>query len=403
MPSSTLNNGEIGQRRLPEIDGLRAVAMTAVVAQHCGLAPCGWIGVWLFFVISGYVIARNFERDGYASGSLLGRYRTFMTRRFFRIVPVYMLYLMIGTILILLSGKPSALRDIPFLIAFVQNWQMIFGLWPNPESWAGFAHLWTLSVEEQFYLVFPIIFLSLPRRIYAAVAITLIAAGPFIRYVYSAALQGTTADGGWLAFAVYAASFAHFDAFLIGALIAHFEDSIRIRRWVPVVLAGAAISVAAAYVAFYVHANYVMGASRVDLLRNIFSGILFGQGREVVVYTVVNLLAATAVVYAILQKSFLRMLAGRRITLVGRVSYGGYLYHALILWLISALVATPSTVAVPQRLALFALAWSLTVLVAYLSFRWFEAPILSWTKRPHAGSKPQNMLATDLAGRGVPA
>ena len=142
-----------------------------------------------------------------------------MTQRFFRIVPVYMLYLMIGTILILLAGRLSALRDIPFLITFVHNWQMIFALWTNPEPWSGFGHLWTLSVEEQFYLVFPLIFLGLPRRVYAAVAIALIAAGPIIRYVYSAVLATTTPDGGWIAFAVYAASFAHFDAFLIGALL----------------------------------------------------------------------------------------------------------------------------------------------------------------------------------------
>jgi peptidoglycan/LPS O-acetylase OafA/YrhL len=400
MPPSTLNYG--CQRRLPEIDGLRAVAMTAVVAQHCGLAPCGWVGVWLFFVISGFVIARNFEKDEYAGRSLSGRYRAFMTRRFFRIVPVYILYLAIGTLLILPTGKLFELRDIPFLITFTHNWQMIFNIWPNPDGWSGFGHLWTLSIEEQFYIVFPLLFLTLPRRYYSAFVITLIAAGPLIRYAYSTALAGTTADGGWIAFAVYAASFAHFDAFLIGALIAHFEEPIRNRGWISVVLGGVAITLAAMYAICYVYVNHAMGASGVDLLRNIFSGVLFGQGREIVVYTVVNLLAATAVVCALMQKPFLRVLAGPTISLVGMVSYGGYLYHALVLWLISTFLARPSTVAVPERLALFALTWSLTIFVAYLSFRWFESPILSWAKRPHVVSKSQSTFAADPARPPVP-
>ena len=145
-----------------------------------------------------------------------------------------------------------------------------------------------------------------------------------------------------------------------------------------------------------------MGASGLGLVRNIFSGVLFGQGREVIVYSVVNLLAATAVVYAILQKSFLRILTGRTITLIGRMSYGGYLYHALILWLICTLAVGPLPVALPQRLALFAVAWTLTLLVAYVSFRWFEAPILSWAK--HAHSVPQSRsLRPDLGAPAIPA
>ena len=52
--------GKTGVERLAGIDGLRAIAMTMVIAQHSGLLPFGWVGVWLFFVISGYVITRGF-------------------------------------------------------------------------------------------------------------------------------------------------------------------------------------------------------------------------------------------------------------------------------------------------------------------------------------------------------
>src|SRR5262245_5650979 len=136
--------------RIDEIDGLRALAMTAVIAQHCGIAPFGWTGVWLFFVISGYVISRNFLQREYAAADWGKEYRNFMLRRFFRIVPVYSLYVALGTAILLSLNIKGVLRDLPFLLTFTYNWQMIFNLWPNPEGWSAFGHLWTLSIEEQF-------------------------------------------------------------------------------------------------------------------------------------------------------------------------------------------------------------------------------------------------------------
>ena len=83
----------VSDDRITEIDGLRAVAMTIVVAHHCGLLPFGWVGVWIFFVISGYVISRKFMRQGYSNKPAAKQYVTFISRRFWRIVPVYLLYL----------------------------------------------------------------------------------------------------------------------------------------------------------------------------------------------------------------------------------------------------------------------------------------------------------------------
>jgi peptidoglycan/LPS O-acetylase OafA/YrhL len=249
-----------------------------------------------------------------------------------------------------------------------------------------------LSIEEQFYVVYPLLFLLLPHRRYLAVIALLVAAGPLIRYVYSAALAGTGSDGGWIAFAIYAASFAHFDAFLLGALIANFEDDIRKREWVAEVLAGIALFAAAAYVLCYVLVNRSMGATGIDLVRNLFSGILYGQGREVFVYTVVNLMAAAALVFAILRKPVMSALARPAISLVGRISYGGYLYHALVLWSVSTLVVVPATLPIAQRLAWFALVWSVTVAIAYASFRWFETPITNWSRERAPRSRQRLLL-----------
>jgi peptidoglycan/LPS O-acetylase OafA/YrhL len=367
--------------RIDEIDGLRAVAMTAVIAQHCKLAPFGWTGVWLFFVISGYVISRNFLQREYAAADWGKEYRNFMLRRFFRIVPVYMLYISIGAAVLLLINKPGALRDLPFLITFTYNWQMIFNAWPGPETWPAFGHLWTLSIEEQFYVVFPLLFLLLPRHLYVPALIALIVAGPPLRLVYTLSLAGVSDDSGWLAFAVYAASFAHFDAFLIGAAIARFEPRIRADRRIPVVLGACAALAAMVYATTYWHVNRAAGASGIEALRNIFSGILYGSGREVWAYSVVNLLAAVALVLAILQKPVTRPLSWWPVALVGRISYGGYLYHALILWVALALLPWDMAAgSISQRVVLLAGVWTLTVAAAYASYRWFETPIIAWAR-----------------------
>lgn len=97
--------------RVAEIDGLRAVAMTIVVAQHCGLAPFGWTGVWLFYVISGYVITRTFLAEDKSIDPGL-RYKAFIIRPIFRIVPIYLLYVAINALILLILSRSHELRDV---------------------------------------------------------------------------------------------------------------------------------------------------------------------------------------------------------------------------------------------------------------------------------------------------
>jgi peptidoglycan/LPS O-acetylase OafA/YrhL len=139
--------------RVHEIDGLRALAMSMVIAQHFGLLPFGWTGVWLFYVISGYVISRTFflselsVKVGFSNKA--ADYARFMLRRAFRIVPVYLLYLFVALLALTLteSQRDVAAKsaDLPYLLTFTYNWQMIFNLSPVPDRTSLFGHLWTLS------------------------------------------------------------------------------------------------------------------------------------------------------------------------------------------------------------------------------------------------------------------
>lgn len=368
--------------RILEIDGLRAIAMTMVIAQHCDLLPFGWTGVWLFFAISGYVITRGFLVAGDSGRDAWERFGDFMLRRFFRIVPVYVAYVAVNAaILIVLSGF-TRLGDLPYLLTFTFNWHMIFGFWPGSSNWSPFGHLWTLSVEEQFYLFFPLIALFTPARARLPISLALIVAGPLVRYVYVGTISGLEGDAGWRAFAVYAASICHFDAFLMGSLVARFEPRIRAMPWISDALWVAATTCGIIYVVTYVQINRSLGASGIDAVRNVLSGILYGQQREVFGYVVVDLLASAALVHAILRRQLSRLLSSPTVTLVGRVSYGGYLFHPLAIWLMNFALATKAKdLPIGPRLLFFAAAWALTVTAAYASFRWFETPIAQWGRR----------------------
>lgn len=365
--------------RIDEIDGLRAIAMTAVIAQHCNLTRLGWTGVWLFFVISGYVVSRNFLSREYVASGWTHQYRNFMVRRFFRIVPVYLLYIAIACVALAFAGSAAPFWDLPFMLTFTYNWQMI--LWPNLEGWGGFFHLWSLSVEEQFYVIYPLLFLLLPTRMYLGAMIGLVAAGPLLRLAYAAFLGRFSSDVSWLSIAVYEASFAHFDAFLIGALIAWYEDDIRRNKLVAGLASGAVILAGAAYMAACWYANHPARGGSAEVFRNAFLSIPFDNGPEVFAYSVINLVSAAALIGAVLQTRVMRPLAWPFVALVGRISYGGYLYHALVVSVVTALLSTVNFSSLLARIGLFAIVWPLSIIAAYASYRWFETPIIRWSRR----------------------
>jgi len=367
-------------KRIAEIDGLRAVAMTMVVAQHCGLMPFGWTGVWLFFVISGFVITRTLMAEAADGASAAQRYGRFVARRFFRIVPVYLAYLAVASIALFLSGGRAAFGDMPFLMTFTFNWQMIYGFVEVTDRFPPFAHLWTLSVEEQFYIFYPLLFLFLPARLFRPALMVLVALGPLIRLLTSASLVSGGRAAGDVAFGVYASSLSQFDAFVIGALIASYETELRKSVRVSRVLLAAAFVVGVGYAAVMAAINAASGARGFDIVRNIYSGTIAGQGREVFTYMVVDLAAAAVVVAAVAGNRLLRPFAAPVLVRIGSVSYGAYLFHAFVIWLIATLILAVDS-GLAGRLTLFAIAWPVTVALAALSFDRFEKPLMRYGRR----------------------
>lgn len=181
--------------RIPALDGVRGLATLMVLSSHFLLddvysgskwwhiMDIGWIGVDLFFVLSGYLITSILldtkERSNY--------FREFYRRRVLRIFPLYYSVLLFSVFAItVIDRKPENLWNgydsLAWFFAFIPNVAIAFkggDLWQT--NWAGLHHLWSLAVEEQYYIFWPLVVWLLPRRPLVLFCIVLLYAGVFFR------------------------------------------------------------------------------------------------------------------------------------------------------------------------------------------------------------------------------
>ena len=147
--------------RLRGLDGIRAIAVAAVVAYHLGLAavPGGFLGVEIFFVVSGYLITATLVHEW--QGARRIRLSRFWLRRARRLLPALFLLLLatLAVASIAYSSEVARLRtDAVAAVVYVMNWHLVFGEQPYFETVgrpSALLHLWSLAIEEQFYLFWP--------------------------------------------------------------------------------------------------------------------------------------------------------------------------------------------------------------------------------------------------------
>ena len=165
-----MQRASISSTHIPAIDGLRALAVFAVVLYHLGISwiPGGFLGVDLFFVISGYVITRLIL-DSIESANGLD-IKEFYAARIRRLLPGLVVLIIVTSIFTALFA-PDAIRrfisDVPFVLTGTNNWQLVA---LNQDYFQAIGrppllqHTWSLAVEFQFYLIWPIILVFVWRR-----------------------------------------------------------------------------------------------------------------------------------------------------------------------------------------------------------------------------------------------
>ena len=350
---------EVGVGYRPHLDGLRAVAVYLVVAFHAGIdrAAGGFLGVDVFFVLSGYLVTQLLLRDVHQRGSIdLPR---FYSRRMRRLLPAATIVLLVTMVVFSSVGTPaelaSARGDVRSAALYVANWHFIgqsaqyFGadIQASPV-----VHFWSLSVEEQFYATWPLLLgglLLVSRRaghrrwwiVQGAVAVGLLAS-------LAAALWMARTD---LNRAYYGTDTRAYQL-LAGALVALCPGALRRLRgssadrpWLPVASA----------------------ASLAGLVGLATSAVTVGP--------VTRGAVATALTVALIVSLDARpagpvhwLLTRPPIVYLGQISYGTYLWH----WLVIIVVARVVDAGAPSTLLLTA---GLATGLAALSFELLERPV----------------------------
>jgi peptidoglycan/LPS O-acetylase OafA/YrhL len=170
----------------PDIDGLRCIAVTAVVMFHAGLAgiPGGFVGVDIFFVISGFLIGGQVYREAHAQGF---SFLAFYARRLRRIMPALLFLLLVMTVLGAVMMTPAEFRDfgkeaVPTIFGLSNIlYYMGGGYFAQTADYNSLLMTWSLGIEEQFYVIFPIVILILRKaRIRILKTLCLLSALSFI-------------------------------------------------------------------------------------------------------------------------------------------------------------------------------------------------------------------------------
>lgn len=360
--------------RFAGLDGLRAVAVLLVVVYHlfpAWLLHSGFVGVDVFFVISGFLITSLLLRERAATGRI--GLRGFWTRRARRLLPALALVVTVSATAAWLIGGDVLVgvgRQVFGAATFSYNWVSIAGgasyfSAAEPEL---FRNLWSLAVEEQFYVLWPLLLpaLLLVRRPVARVAIALALAG-------GSALWGASLVAGAGLTRAYYGTDAHAFGLLIGvalafALAAWQERAARQAR------AERQMSDAGARATPRARTALVAGLGIVALLALI--AVASWQGGAAL-YPTVPLAASalTAVVIACALGSPLgRALDVAPLRWVGERSYGIYLWHwPVVVLLSSAVTGAFIDTAIPVRVAVAALL--VTLVASALSYRFIEQPV----------------------------
>ena len=378
----------------PALDGIRAVAFLMVFGQHYLQIPWGWAGVDLFFVLSGFLITGILfdTRDD------AHRVRNFYIRRTLRIFPLYY-----GIMIAMLIAEP--------LLRWEWNWHWL--VWPaylgnyarfvhayslgSPlQQLADFqpraalagkhvtlylGHFWSLCVEEQFYLIWPwLVFWIRDRRKLAWVCAITLPVCLAMRIVAQHALPTWMLDNEIL----YRVTPFRLDALLIGGLLAlvlrgpSAHIMLRFARW--------ALPIALAITLLWL---LITPSGHLLVRPYTYSSWKFTFG-----LSIIDILAALLILVAIKTDSFsYRLFKARPLRWLGRVSYGAYVWHDIphplyvsaatiiqhrlaVVHPVGALVAPKIVMLITAILALPA-----TLLLSWLSFRFFESPFLNLKER----------------------
>lgn len=392
-----------GERATPanhmvQLDGLRGVAILCVMIWHfvnhdsplVQAVQWGWVGVRLFFVLSGFLITgillrarQQLQSTNQSTGQTI---RNFYIRRFLRIFPVYYVF-----IFALFVMHPVMRQNFAWFATYLQN--VMFAI--DGEFSVG-AHLWTLAVEEQFYLVWPCVILFLPQRWLLPACVLAILLGPLSRLVCLLA--------SWSSFSAMLLTSSNMDTLAMGSILAMLVFSTNPRTvnrftWTCLVLG---LPILVAYVVCH-----NLGMERVS------------QGQQTaaewLLFVSADFGAALTYAFVVYRASLGfgglvgRVLSLSPLTYLGTISYGLYLFHDHVKAALLEIVFPKLHWTMPASDAVsFTIFGAASIAVAAASWHFFEKPLnnfkryFPYVQKPAGASaipSKSTVLASDVAAR----
>jgi peptidoglycan/LPS O-acetylase OafA/YrhL len=381
-----------GIQYIPAIDGLRAVAVIAVMFYHLGFSwiPGGFLGVDLFFVISGYVITRLLLDSIAQSGGL--DLRGFYIARARRLLPA-LLFMLISTTIAIGIWAPDTIKrlltDTPFSLTGTMNWWLVAHHQDYFESIGRpplLQHTWSLAVEAQFYLVWPLILYFILKKFgkkHIPLASLIIAAASGITLLFvSFSLDASNASK---VSHVYFGTDTHSIGLFLGAALAV--------SWIPQNFTKTVSRNAQ---------NFIDGVGFLGFI-GILTAFLFIDETQPTLYKIAFPLAGVcgaAIVMSVVHPAsrFAPVLQNRVLLWIGERSYAIYLWH----WVIFQ-VTRPSVDLAGKDWALYALRILIVLALSDISLRYIELPVRRgviqyWFKGLKYRTKRERNLQTRLLG-----
>lgn len=359
----TTAQAESGKERFfPGLEGLRGLAVVAVLFFHGGFdwAKGGFLGVSTFFTLSGYLITSNVLRSALSNSGL--DLRSFWLRRFRRLMPAALAAILLAAIYTILAGDPlqrqNFFGDSVSSLFYVANWHLIFSgqayadLFAQPSA---LLHFWSLAIEEQFYLFFPLIaFVGLVRLRWNRLQFGSALAVLFLISLICTLGLGLSDN------AIYLGTVTRMGEILLGSLLAVVLTEVRTRS-----VAEDRISIG----------PVLAGLGLFGLIVSVIAYVTVDQGSQWLYsggLTLFSLVSLSLILGAMTPVGPARwLLASAPLRRLGLISYGVYLYHwPIFLWLSPTNTGLSDGVLFVPRVAI-------SIGLAALSYRFLESPIRS--------------------------
>ena len=340
---------------IAELDGIRAISVVFVLLVHAtyGRLTGGFLGVDIFFVLSGYLITRLMHEE-YLHSNTIHLYNFYM-RRVLRIIPPLLVCIALS-LLLSLNSWADFIEKLPVISAAL----FFFANFIDPKVLGDIAHTWSLSIEEQFYLFWPAVFLFfLPRskKILLIFSGFVILLGLITRFWMLASNYDPST--------IYSFTFARIDSIMVGCLLAVSDKTLSaIIDEMKLFMA----SIAAWFFAL------ILLFSLIFMTREIAQS-------NPVVFTLFAFSAAGFIFFSqkIDQQNLLRRFLVHPITrYVGTRSYGLYLFHYPIFWFLEEEFRVAGDIG--NYLSILAVKLSVSFIVTEVSWRLVEKPILKFKK-----------------------